>query len=116
MNTMTRTKGALPPARCRKGITVYGTVWIQCLDTSDTQEYMALVDTVTQCILMLIEGQNPEVTGGSQQLTVLEADMILTGNEWQKDSIVTDLEAPRILGIDYLKDTKGTVVLLVQLT
>ena len=52
------------------------------------------------------------VTGGSQQLTVLEAEISLTGNEWQKHPIVTGPEAPCILGIDYLrrgyfKDPKG---------
>ncbi|GAB0208264.1 hypothetical protein GRJ2_003292100 [Grus japonensis] len=45
------------------------------------------------------------VTGGSQQLTLLEAD-------WEKHPIVTGPEAPCILGIDYLrrgyfKDPKG---------
>ncbi|KAK4823432.1 hypothetical protein QYF61_002118 [Mycteria americana] len=43
------------------------------------------------------------VTGGSQQLTVLEAEVSLTGNEWQKHPIVTGPEAPCILGIDYLR-------------
>ncbi|RMB92674.1 hypothetical protein DUI87_30983 [Hirundo rustica rustica] len=52
------------------------------------------------------------VTGGSQQLTVLEAEVSLTGNGWQKHPIVTGPEAPCILGIDYLrngyfKDPKG---------
>ncbi|GAB0208366.1 hypothetical protein GRJ2_003302300 [Grus japonensis] len=52
------------------------------------------------------------VTGGSQQLTVLEAEVSLTGNEWQKHPIVTGPEAPCILGIDYcrrgyFKDPKG---------
>ncbi|GAB0209807.1 hypothetical protein GRJ2_003446400 [Grus japonensis] len=52
------------------------------------------------------------VTGGSQQLTLLEAEVSLTGNEWQKHPIVTGPEAPCILGIDYLrrgyfKDPKG---------
>ncbi|KAK4814147.1 hypothetical protein QYF61_009066 [Mycteria americana] len=52
------------------------------------------------------------VTEGSQQLTVLEAEMSLTGNECQKHPIVTGPEAPCILGIDYLrrgyfKDPKG---------
>ncbi|KAK4830897.1 hypothetical protein QYF61_013826 [Mycteria americana] len=52
------------------------------------------------------------VTGGSQQLTVLEAEVSLTGNEWQKHPIVTGPEAPCILGIDCLrrghfKDPKG---------
>ncbi|RMB96184.1 hypothetical protein DUI87_27246 [Hirundo rustica rustica] len=52
------------------------------------------------------------VTGGSQQLTVLEAEVSLTRNGWQKHPIVTGPEAPCILGIDYLrngyfKDPKG---------
>ncbi|KAK4810935.1 hypothetical protein QYF61_013343 [Mycteria americana] len=51
-------------------------------------------------------------TGGPQQLTVLEAEVSLTGNEWQKHPIVTGPEALCILGIDYLrrgysKDPKG---------
>ncbi|GAB0203677.1 hypothetical protein GRJ2_002833300 [Grus japonensis] len=50
--------------------------------------------------------------GGSQQLTLLEAEVSLTGNEWQKHPIVTGPEALCILGIDYLrkgyfKDPKG---------
>ncbi|GAB0188949.1 hypothetical protein GRJ2_001360200 [Grus japonensis] len=52
------------------------------------------------------------VRRGSQQLTLLEAEVSLTGNEWQKHPIVTGPEAPCILGIDYLrkgyfKDPKG---------
>ncbi|GAB0210034.1 hypothetical protein GRJ2_003469200 [Grus japonensis] len=49
---------------------------------------------------------------GSQQLTLLEAEVSLTGNDWEKHPIVTGPEAPCILGIDYLrkgyfKDPKG---------
>ncbi|RMC15800.1 hypothetical protein DUI87_08004 [Hirundo rustica rustica] len=52
------------------------------------------------------------VTGESQQLTVLEAKVSLTGNGWQKHPIMTGPEAPCILSIDYLrnryfKDPKG---------
>ncbi|RMC19193.1 hypothetical protein DUI87_03798 [Hirundo rustica rustica] len=52
------------------------------------------------------------VTGGSQELTLLEAEVSLTGKEWQKHSIVTGSGAPCILGIDFLrngyyKDSKG---------
>jgi len=52
------------------------------------------------------------VTGGSQELSVLEAEVNLTGKEWQKHPIVTGLEAPCILGIHYLrrgyfKDPRG---------
>ncbi|KAK4811038.1 hypothetical protein QYF61_015742 [Mycteria americana] len=48
----------------------------------------------------------------SPPLTVLEAEVSLTGNEWQKHPIVTGPEAPCILGIAYLrrgyfKDPKG---------
>ncbi|GAB0197689.1 hypothetical protein GRJ2_002234300 [Grus japonensis] len=76
------------------------------------------VDTGAQCTLLPsnYEGVEPisisGVTGGSQQLTLLEAEVSLTGNEWQKHPIVTGPEAPCILGIDYLrkgyfKDPKG---------
>ncbi|GAB0209617.1 hypothetical protein GRJ2_003427400 [Grus japonensis] len=87
---------------------VYWTVWIRWPGTSDPQEYKALVDTGAQCTLMpsSYEGVEPicisGVTGGSQQLTLLEAEVSLTGNEWQKHPIVTGPEAPCILGIDYL--------------
>ncbi|KAK4806844.1 LOW QUALITY PROTEIN: hypothetical protein QYF61_012565 [Mycteria americana] len=97
---------------------VYWTVWIRWPGTSDPQDYKALVDTGAQCTLMPSSyiGAEPirisGVTGGSQQLTVLEAEVSLTGNEWQKHPIVTGPEAPCILGIDYLrrgyfKDPKG---------
>ncbi|GAB0202664.1 hypothetical protein GRJ2_002732000 [Grus japonensis] len=85
---------------------------------SDPQEYKALVDTGAQCTLLPsnYEGVEPisisGVPGGSQQLTLLEAEVSLTGNEWQKHSIVTGPEAPYILGMDYcrrgyFKDPKG---------
>ncbi|KAF4797638.1 hypothetical protein TURU_071804 [Turdus rufiventris] len=50
--------------------------------------------------------------GGSQELTLLEAEVSLTGKECQKYPIVTGPEAPCILGIDFLwnsyyKDPKG---------
>ncbi|RMB93151.1 hypothetical protein DUI87_30473 [Hirundo rustica rustica] len=52
------------------------------------------------------------VTGGSQDFSLVEADVSLTGKEWKKHPIVTGPEAPCILGIDYLrsgyfKDPKG---------
>ncbi|RMC20852.1 hypothetical protein DUI87_01705 [Hirundo rustica rustica] len=52
------------------------------------------------------------VTGGSQDFTLVEADVSLTGKELEKHPIVTGPEAPCILGIDYLqsgyfKDPKG---------
>ncbi|GAB0203355.1 hypothetical protein GRJ2_002801100 [Grus japonensis] len=52
------------------------------------------------------------VTGGCQELSVLEAEVSFTGDKWEKHPIVTGPEAPCILGIDYLrrgyfKDPKG---------
>ena len=52
------------------------------------------------------------VTGGSQELTMLEAEISLTGKNWQRHPTVTGPEAPCILGIDdlrmrYFKDPKG---------
>ncbi|RMB96505.1 hypothetical protein DUI87_27038 [Hirundo rustica rustica] len=54
----------------------------------------------------------PWHNGGSQDFTLVEADVSLTGKEWEKHPIVTGPEAPCILGIDYLrsgyfKDPKG---------
>ncbi|RMB93035.1 hypothetical protein DUI87_30541 [Hirundo rustica rustica] len=47
-----------------------------------------------------------------QDLTLVEADVSLTGNEWKRHPIVTGSEAPCILGVDFLrngyfKDPKG---------
>jgi len=78
----------------------YWTVWIRRPGTSEFQEYKALVDTSTQCTLTpsSYKGAEPTcisgVTGGSQELSVLEAEVSLTGKEWQKHPIVTGLEAP----------------------
>ncbi|KAK4816448.1 hypothetical protein QYF61_017176 [Mycteria americana] len=81
-------------------------------------EYKALVNTGAQCTPIPSEYKGAEsicisgVTGGSQELSVLEAEVSLTGNEWQKHPVVTGLEAPCTLGIDclrrgYFKDPKG---------
>ncbi|RMC19529.1 hypothetical protein DUI87_03086 [Hirundo rustica rustica] len=71
-----------------------------------------------QCTLMPSEYVGAEpisiagVTGGSQQLILLEAKVSLNGKEWQKHLIVTGPEAPCILDADFLqngyyKDSKG---------
>ncbi|KAJ7416737.1 hypothetical protein WISP_69099 [Willisornis vidua] len=44
------------------------------------------------------------MTGGSPQLTVLEAEVSLTGKEWHRHPIITGPEALCILGIDYLRN------------
>lgn len=43
------------------------------------------------------------VTGECQELSVFEAKVSSTGDNWEKHSIVTGAEAPCILGIDYLR-------------
>ncbi|RMB91412.1 hypothetical protein DUI87_32203 [Hirundo rustica rustica] len=45
------------------------------------------------------------VTGGSQELTLLEAKVSLTRKEWQKHPIVTGPGALHILGIDFLQNS-----------
>ena len=76
------------------------------------------MDTGAQCTLMPSSHEGTEsihisgVTGGSQELTVLEAEISLTGKDWQKHPIVTGPGAPCILGIDYIRrgpfrDPKG---------
>ncbi|RMC19286.1 hypothetical protein DUI87_03893 [Hirundo rustica rustica] len=97
---------------------IYWTVWIQWPGTSDPQKDTALVDTGAQCTLMPSRYVGTEsisisgVTGGSQQLTVFEAEVSLTGSGWQNHPIVTGPEAPCILGIHclrnrYFKDPEG---------
>ena len=112
-------RGALPPARGgARDNRVHWTVWIRWPGTSEPQRYEALVDTGAQCTLMPSSHQGTEsvhihgLTGGSQELTTLEAKISLTGKDWQKHPIVTGPGAPCILGIDYLrrgyfKDPKG---------
>jgi len=101
-----------------RGNHVYWTVWIRWPGTLDPQEYKALVDTGARFTLMPSDFKGSEsicisgVTEGSQELSVLEAKVSLTGQEWQKHPIVTGPEALCILGIDYLrrgyfKDPKG---------
>lgn len=61
------------------------TVWIQWPDTSGPQKYDAVGDTSAQCTLMPSSyiGVNLyfKTNGGSQGITVLEAEVNLTGNE-----------------------------------
>jgi len=46
---------------------------------------------------------NPGLTRGFQELTVLEAEISITENDWQKHLIVTGPEAQCILGTDCLR-------------
>ncbi|RMC03364.1 hypothetical protein DUI87_20561 [Hirundo rustica rustica] len=90
---------------------VFWMVWILWPGTSEPQEYKALVDTGALCTLMPLGhvGTEPisiaRVTGGSQELALLEAKVSLTGKEWQKHLIVTGPEVPCILGIDFLRNS-----------
>jgi len=76
------------------------------------------VDTGAQCTLMPSAYKGSEsicisgVAGGTQELTVLEAEVSLTGNAWLKHPTVTGPEVLCILGTDclrsgYFKDPKG---------
>jgi len=70
-------------------------VWTGWPGTSQPGEYKALVDTGAQCTTMPSNHKGAEsisiygVTGGSQELSVLEAEVSLTGNEWEKHPTVT---------------------------
>ncbi|RMC11069.1 hypothetical protein DUI87_12261 [Hirundo rustica rustica] len=101
--------------QCRTEL-AYGQRLLGVRDT--VTKYEALVDAGSQCILIPSGHMGTEpisiagVTGGSQELTLLEAEVSLTGKEWQKHPIVTGSGAPRILGIDFFqngcyKDSKG---------
>ncbi|GAB0209890.1 hypothetical protein GRJ2_003454700 [Grus japonensis] len=106
---------------------VYWTVWIRWPGTSDPEKYKAWVDTGAQCTLVPSGYRGTEpirisgVTGGCQELSVLEAEVSLTADKWEKHPIVTGPEAPCILGIDYLrrgyfKDPKGYRWAFVEVT
>ncbi|RMC01077.1 hypothetical protein DUI87_22343 [Hirundo rustica rustica] len=105
---MTGARGALPLARERHEKTEsFG--WCGS-DGLGYQKYEALVDTGSQCTLIPLEYLGTEpisiagVMGGSQELTLLEAEVSLTGKEWQKHPIVTGPRASHILGIDFLRN------------
>lgn len=44
-----------------------------------------------------------EMTGEYQELSVFDTEVSLTGDKWEKHSIVTGPEAPCILSIDCLR-------------
>ncbi|KAJ7424960.1 hypothetical protein WISP_25988 [Willisornis vidua] len=122
-NTSTRSnnRGALPSARRRRGTRMI--IGFTGLCGFDGLAHRILRDTklwylLVPCTLMSSEHESTEtvsisgVTEGSQDLLVVEADMSLTGHQWEKHSIVTGPEAPCILGMGYLKrghfkDPKG---------
>ncbi|RMB89430.1 hypothetical protein DUI87_34190 [Hirundo rustica rustica] len=88
--TSPRVRGQQPPAR-ERGYTPRADLWYFLRDHGENMR---------------------RVTGGSQELTLLEAEVSLTRKEWQKHPIVTGSRAPCILGIDFLqngyyKDSKG---------
>ena len=88
---------------------MYWTVWIQWSGTSDPQKQKALTDTGAQCTLTPsgYRGTEPTwisgVTEGCQEFSVLKVEVSLTGDKWEKHSIVTGPGAPCIFGVDYLR-------------
>ncbi|GAB0203798.1 hypothetical protein GRJ2_002845400 [Grus japonensis] len=97
-----RSKHSSAQERGYRGYTPQGTLWFYLRDHGEDMRKWDGKPTLT------LEAR----VRGSQQLTLLEAKVGLTGNEWQKHPIVTGPEALCILGIDYLrrgyfKDPKG---------
>lgn len=114
-----RTRGVLVSSQVNAGENwVFWTVWIRFPSNTEPQKYKALVDTGAQCPLIPLGhlGTEPVFivgsTGESQQLTLLEVEVHLTGKEWSKHPIVAGPEVPCIPGVDFLrsgyfKDLKG---------
>ena len=112
-------RGALPSVRGGRGITEFiGLCGSDGLAHQNHRNIRHWWIPVSQCTLMPSNHEGTEsvhisgVTGGSQELTVLEAKINLTSKDWQKHPFVTGPGAPCILGIDYLrrghfKDPKG---------
>lgn len=92
---MIRIREAWPPARWRRGTTRFaGMCGIDGLTRQthrDKGSSKILVHSVPLCLEAMQE-QAPicisRVTGGSQQLNMLESEMSRTRNEWQKHPIV----------------------------
>lgn len=65
-------------------------------------------NTDTQCTIIPsqhVEAESISIAGmtsRSQDLTLVEAEVNLTRNEWKKHPLVTGPEAPCILSIDFL--------------
>ncbi len=96
------TEGKCFPAQARNAskITSWMALWHYLRDRGEDMR---------KCTLMPSSHEGTEsihicgVSGGSQELTALEAKIRLTGTDWQKHPIVTGPGAPCILGIDYLR-------------
>jgi len=105
------TEGKCFPAQARNAskITSWMALWHYLRDRGEDMR---------KCTLMPSSHEGTEsihicgVSGGSQELTALEAKIRLTGTDWQKHPIVTGPGAPCMLDIDCLrrghfKDPKG---------
>ncbi|RMC21845.1 hypothetical protein DUI87_02716 [Hirundo rustica rustica] len=82
---------------------------LQKLEDRIDENHKKLREEIREDLLQISAVQ---IRGGYQDFTLVEADVSLTGKEWEKHPIVTGPEAPCILGIDYLrsgyfKDPKG---------
>lgn len=98
-----RTRRVLASSQVNAGENwVFWTVWIRFPSNTEPQKYKALVDTGAQCPLIPLGhlGTEPVFivgsTGESQQLTLLEVEVHLTGKEWSKHPIVVGPEVPCI--------------------
>jgi len=108
-NSVTRTRGALSPGRWRKGTTRF--IGLCGFNGLAHQNPRSIRLSRHQCTAypsaIKISRAEPIYTsgveGGSQQQIVLEAERSLNGNEGQKHPVVTVVNAPDILGTDYLR-------------
>ena len=96
------TEGKCFPAQARNAskITSWMALWHYLRDRGEDMR---------KCTLMPSSHEGTEsihicgVSGGSQELTALEAKIRLTGTDWQKHPIVTGPGAPCMLDIDCLR-------------
>lgn len=76
---------------------------IRSTEVESFSRYQCTVYTDTtkaqECRTYWISG----VTRGCQELSVIETEVSLTGDRWQKHPTVTGPDAPCILGINYLR-------------
>ncbi|RMB93246.1 hypothetical protein DUI87_30368 [Hirundo rustica rustica] len=87
---------------------------LQKLEDKIDENHKKLREEIREDLLQIsaVQIRSSSTQRGSQEFTLVEADVSLTRNKWKRHPIVTGPEAPCILGIDFLrngyfKDPKG---------